>query len=205
MNRSIVGGDLDLRFAGIICGDCYRRGRRAFAGNLDPGCGRFVCRIRRDAFLAGDPGWQFGGHPRRSSGFAIGLWGGRRIETGSEIKERRRQNYARARFRRKMGRRGNLLFALANHAAGPWLNLTSGMTKYPWRRFFIWDVLGETLWVVLYVSLGKLFSGSVQALADVLGNLVWVLVGLIAAAFLLWWIVKSFREAGDQGLRKRAA
>jgi membrane-associated protein len=81
---------------------------------------------------------------------------------------------------------------------GPWINFTSGMTNYRWRRFFVWDVIGETLWVVLYVLLGKFFSGSVQALADVLGSLVWVLVGLIAAATLIWWIAKSF-QSGDEG------
>ena len=47
--------------------------------------------------------------------------------------------------------------------------------------FLIWDVLGETLWVVIYVLLGKFFSGRVQALLDILGNLSWVIVGLIVA------------------------
>src|ERR1700759_2244866 len=26
---------------------------------------------------------------------------------------------------------------------GPWLNLISGFTGYPWPRFFIWDLLGQ--------------------------------------------------------------
>ena len=36
----------------------------------------------------------------------------------------------------------------------------------------IWDVLGETLWVVLYVMLGHIFSDRVQYLAELLG-IIW--------------------------------
>lgn len=81
---------------------------------------------------------------------------------------------------------------------GPWINFTSGLTNYRWRHFLVWDVIGETLWVILYVLLGKFFSGSVQALADVLGSLVWVLVGLIAAAILVWWIVRSLGSGNER-------
>jgi len=76
---------------------------------------------------------------------------------------------------------------------GPWLNLTSGIANYPWGAFLIWDVLGETLWVVLYVLLGKFFSGRVQALLDILGNLSWVIVGFVAALILIWQLLRSLR------------
>jgi membrane protein DedA with SNARE-associated domain len=69
------------------------------------------------------------------------------------------------------------------------------MTGYPWTRFFVWDLLGEVLWVVLYVMLGMLFSGRVQALAEVLGNLAWVIVGLIAAMILGWKLLRYLQPA----------
>src|ERR1051326_7749348 len=89
---------------------------------------------------------------------------------------------------------------------GPWINLTSGMTGYSWRRFFAWDVLGEVLWVVLYVMLGKFFSGRVQALLDILGNLAWVIVGLIAATILGWQILRSTRatETVEEPIHERS-
>ena len=140
------------------------------------------------------------------AGYAIGLWGGERIANRIRRSKGGAEKIARAHaFAERWGAAGIFFSRWLITPLGPWLNLTSGMTKYPWRRFFIWDVVGETLWVVLYVSLGKFFSGSVQALADVLGNLVWVLVGLMAAAILLRWIVKSFRETDNQGLPKHAA
>jgi membrane-associated protein len=71
-------------------------------------------------------------------------------------------------------------------ALGPWVNVTSGIACYPWRRFLLWDALGQVLWVVLYVTLGYIFSGRVQAIVEILGNLTWVVVGLIVAIILGW-------------------
>jgi membrane protein DedA with SNARE-associated domain len=50
--------------------------------------------------------------------------------------------------------------------AGPWVNLMSGASKYPWLRFVLWDVVGEVLWVVLYVYLGRVVAGEVQAISS---------------------------------------
>ena len=76
---------------------------------------------------------------------------------------------------------------------GPWLNVTSGLTCYPWRRFIVWDVLGEVLWVMLYVMLGYKFSDRVQYLVEILGNLAWVILGVLIAIVLGWHVVKYFR------------
>ena len=77
---------------------------------------------------------------------------------------------------------------------GPWVNVTSGIAAYPWRRFLVWDVLGEVLWVVLYVILGYIFSDRVQAIAEILGNLAWVVAGLIVAIILGWKLVRYVRS-----------
>jgi membrane protein DedA with SNARE-associated domain len=139
-------------------------------------------------------------------GFVIGRWGGSRIETRLQRTKSGADKIARARtFAEKWGGTGIFLSRWLITPLGPWLNLTSGMTDYPWRRFFVWDALGETLWVVLYVLLGKFFSGSVQALVEVLGNLAWVLVGIVVAAILFWWIVRSLRDSQTRALQKRAA
>jgi membrane protein DedA with SNARE-associated domain len=73
------------------------------------------------------------------------------------------------------------------------------MAAYPWRRFVFWDVLGELLWVVLYVSIGYAFSSRVQAIAEILGNLTWVIVGLILTAILGWQIVRYLRAKEEAG------
>lgn len=85
-----------------------------------------------------------------------------------------------------MGGMGHLLQPLADRSARPWINVTSGLTEYPWARFLALDVAGEVLWLVIYVSLGRAFSDQVQTIASLLGNLTWVIVGLLAAALLGW-------------------
>ena len=139
-------------------------------------------------------------------GYLIGRWGGHRIENRLRRTKSGAAKFARAHaFAERWGAAGIFFSRWLITPLGPWLNLTSGMTDYAWRRFFLWDVLGETLWVVLYVMLGKIFSGSVQALADVLGNLAWVLVGIVVAAVLIWWLVKSLQNSESNTLRKRTA
>jgi membrane protein DedA with SNARE-associated domain len=139
-------------------------------------------------------------------GYVIGRWGGSRIETRLQRTKSGADKFVRARaFAERWGGTGIFLSRWLVTPLGPWLNLTSGMTDYPWRRFFVWDALGETLWVVLYVLLGKFFSGSVQALVEVLGNLAWVLVGIVLAAILFWWIVRSLQDSQRKDLQKRAA
>jgi membrane-associated protein len=77
---------------------------------------------------------------------------------------------------------------------GPWINLSSGVSRYSWRRFLIWDALGEILWVVIYVSLGRLFSDRVQELSQLLGNMAWVVIGITASVFLGWKTVSYLRR-----------
>jgi TRAP-type mannitol/chloroaromatic compound transport system permease small subunit len=43
--------------------------------------------------------------------------------------------------------------------------------------------------------LGKFFSDRVQALVEILGNLAWVIVGLIAAVILGWKLLRHLHPA----------
>lgn len=78
-------------------------------------------------------------------------------------------------------------------ALGPWLNFTSGISRYPWRSFIVWDAPGQVLWVVLYVMLGYVFSDRVQYIAEILGNLGWAILALIVAIILGHKLVRFAR------------
>ena len=100
-------------------------------------------------------------------GYAIGKWGGHHVVARMRRRKNGATKIAQAHaFAERWGAAGIFFSRWLVTPMGPWLNLTSGMTGYSWRRFFLWDVLGETLWVVLYVLLGKFFSGRVQAMLD---------------------------------------
>lgn len=151
-------------------------------------------------------------------GYAAGRFGGRGLLLKLTARFGGADVVARAEaFGRRWGGAGVFLSRWLFTPLGPWINLTSGAAQYPWLRFTVWDVAGEALWVVLYVSLGRLFSDRVQELADLLGNLVWVLLGALATVLLGWKVVGYFRApaaprphdaAGTQGRsrsRRRAA
>jgi len=127
-------------------------------------------------------------------GYAVARWGGRLLV---------------ARISRKMGWEASILKAEA-HAKrwgalgiflsrwlvtplGPWLNVTSGIAEYSWPRFILWDALGNILGVILFVTLGYFFSGQVQAMAEILGDLPWVILGFVVAVILGCKIVHYLR------------
>jgi membrane-associated protein len=72
------------------------------------------------------------------------------------------------------------------------------MVGATWRRFTLFAVLGELVWVGLYMALGFAFSRSIVAIADLTGDLAWFLVA--AAAALVFGLALR-RQAG----RRRAA
>ena len=122
-------------------------------------------------------------------GYAIGYWGGRPLAARLAGQDR----IARAEtFSRKWGGPGIFFSRWLVGPLGPWINLTSGLTAYSWPRFLALDIAGEALWVLIYVTLGRQFSDKVQAVADILGNLTWVVVGLAITGFLGW---KLFAKA----------
>ena len=128
-------------------------------------------------------------------GYWLGRWGGRRLVHRITDKVGGADMIKRAEaFAQHWGGAGIFFSRWLVGPLGPWINLSSGITEYPWPRFTLWDVLGEMLWVVLYVILGKTFSDRVQGLAELLGNLTWVIVGVIAAIILGWKLFQYFRD-----------
>ncbi len=75
--------------------------------------------------------------------------------------------------------------------------LLAGSLSMPWRRFFVFNLLGATVWVSVICSLGYLFGSRLQWLVHVLGRtgLVLLGVGLLAAA--AWWWFRRRRAGGS--------
>jgi membrane-associated protein len=127
-------------------------------------------------------------------GYGLSRWGGRRLvirisrRIGGETKIKKAEALS-----KKWGGSGIFFSRWLVTQLGPWLNVTSGIAGYPWRRFIFWDVLGEVLWVVLYVMLGYIFSDRVQYISEILGNLAWAILALIVAIILGWKLFRYFR------------
>jgi len=127
-------------------------------------------------------------------GYGLARWRGRRVVLAVARRFGDGGVLKAEEFTRRWGGTGIFLSRWLVTWLGPWLNVTSGMARYPWRRFLFWDVLGEVLWVALYVMLGRLFSDRVQELMDLLGNLGWLNLGLFFAAVLGWKTVQYLRS-----------
>lgn len=131
-------------------------------------------------------------------GYGLSRWGGRRLivritsRVGGEHKIKKAEALT-----QKWGGPGIFFSRWLITELGPWLNVTSGIAGYPWRHFIFWDVLGEVLWVVLYVMLGYLFSDRVQYISEILGNLAWAILAVIIAIILGWKLFRYFRPAAS--------
>ena len=136
-------------------------------------------------------------------GYAVGRWGGKPLLTrlsrmiGSAERIRELDKKAKS-----WGGAGVFFSRWLVTPLGPWINLASGIAEYSWLRFTLWDFLGESFGVGLYIWLGLVFSDSVQELGAILGNLTWAVAGALAAAFLGW---KLFSGRGANGSVKPPA
>jgi membrane protein DedA with SNARE-associated domain len=127
-------------------------------------------------------------------GYAVGRWGGARLLGGIERHDHGRLAQARA-LADRWGAVGIFLSRWLIGPLGPWVNLSSGLAAYSWGRFLLWDVVGEALWVGLYVTAGKVFSDQVAVIADLSSNLAWALVGVLLAAFFAWRLRHALHHA----------
>ena len=133
-------------------------------------------------------------------GYAIGRWGGAALVTrfGAMLGGPERIAQAEAHARR-WGGPGVFLTRWLVTPLGSLINFTSGIAEYPWIRFLVWDVLGETLGAALYIALGFVFSDRVLELDAVLGDFTWMILALLAAValgWMLWRYVRAKRVSG---------
>jgi membrane-associated protein len=127
-------------------------------------------------------------------GYAVGRWGGAALVSrfSGMLGGPERIAKAEAHARRWEGA-GIFLTRWLVTPLGSLINFTSGIAKYPWPRFLLWDVLGEALGAALYIVLGFIFSDRVLELDAALGDFTWMILALLAAAVLGWTLWRYFR------------
>lgn len=69
---------------------------------------------------------------------------------------------------------------------GPYINFICGATVFSWRRFTFWSVMGETVWVSVYITLGYVFGQSMDALAEISADLSGIFAAMAVLAVLIW-------------------
>ena len=87
-------------------------------------------------------------------------------------------------------------------------NLIAGGSRYAFRRFLAWDVLGRVTWLLIYGGLGYLFSSQWQAVTALLSTYGLWLGAAAGAGFLTVQIVRCLRRRrhlGEAGLSSTAS
>jgi membrane-associated protein len=133
-----------------------------------------------------------------NAGYAIGRWGSRRLmnRISHFIGGEKRLKTTEGWLNRREGA-GIFLTRWLLTPLAPFVNIICGVTRYSWPRFLLYDVLGEVLWVVLYVLLGRFFSDRVQEMSELLGDFVWMIVGLLFALAFGWMLWRNFRSSSS--------
>jgi membrane protein DedA with SNARE-associated domain len=75
------------------------------------------------------------------------------------------------------------------------VNLVAGNTGYPFRRFLVFDVAGEITWLLVYGTLGYLFSSQWEAISELVSNFSGVLVGVAALGGGVYVLLRIRRSA----------
>lgn len=133
------------------------------------------------------------------AGYFIGRYG------GSPLVDRMARAPARAAVIKKattlIEKRGGMGVFLSTWAVaplGPWVNFIAGATNLSWQRFAIWDVLGETVWVTVYVGLGYVFMDQVATVAEIMGDVIGLLVAALVAIGAAFWLRAVIRAHGKE-------
>jgi membrane-associated protein len=129
-------------------------------------------------------------------GYGMGRWGSQRVISRLSRWSGGADRLAEAeQLAKRWGGAGIFLTRWLMTPLGPVVNVTSGAARYPWPAFFCFDLIGEIIWVVGYVTLGRVFSDQVQNLSSALGDLSWVIVGLLTMIVLARLLFQQYRSA----------
>lgn len=141
------------------------------------------------AFVAGD-----------NASYWIGRRWGSRLITWLEQRLIRPRTVARSQmYFRRLGGWAIFFSRFLISALGGEINLLAGAEIYPYRRFLLYDLSGETLGALLPLSLGYIFGASWVAVGDILGSFSLFLLTLLIVLFLSYQALRLLR-----GIRRAA-
>lgn len=73
------------------------------------------------------------------------------------------------------------------------VNLIAGTGSFPFRRFLLYDLAGEIIWIFGYGGLGYLFGSQWEAVGTFLSNISGLLLGLLILGVGIWLGLRRLR------------
>jgi len=83
------------------------------------------------------------------------------------------------------------------------VNLIAGTSSFRFRRFFLFDLLGETIWIFGYGGLGYLFGTQWEVISDFLSNLSGLALGILFLVIGFWQGYRLIRKTNFQNILRR--
>lgn len=74
------------------------------------------------------------------------------------------------------------------------VNLIAGTSGFGLRRFFLFDLVGESVWIFGYGGLGYLFGTQWETISNVLSNISGLALGLVLLGFGLWLGIRRLKR-----------
>lgn len=128
-------------------------------------------------------------------GYALGRYGGRALT--QRISHRMNADALMVRAEETSAKWGGISVFLSRWlitAIGPYINLISGITQQRLTLFAPCVILGEVLWVLAYVYVGRLFSDKIGEVSDALGDFSGLLLAIAAVCILGYLLWKNLRQ-----------
>ena len=125
------------------------------------------------------------------AGYRLGAWGG-----PSLLERIGRRMPLIGKAREHLARRGDMAVFLSRwlfSEVGPFVNLAAGASGLPWARFTMWSVVGETIWVGLYIGVGRAATGSLEDASGLVLRIIGLLGAAVVAIGLGWWLLATIR------------
>jgi membrane protein DedA with SNARE-associated domain len=138
-----------------------------------------------------------------AAGDSLSYWIGR--AAGSRLNPRlsRQASWgqAEAQFRRRGGAAVFLTRFLLTPLALP-VNLIAGGSLYSFYRYVVWVILGEAVWVGLYMGLGWEFWDQWETISGLAADFGWALLGILAAGAGVILLLRWGRKKGPEPVQK---
>jgi membrane protein DedA with SNARE-associated domain len=74
------------------------------------------------------------------------------------------------------------------------VNLIAGTSGFGFRRFLIYDLIGETIWIFGYGGLGYLFGTQWEAVGELLSNVSGLALGLLILVAGIWLAMRWLKN-----------
>jgi membrane protein DedA with SNARE-associated domain len=73
------------------------------------------------------------------------------------------------------------------------VNLIAGTSGFPFKRFFLYDLFGESIWIFGYGGLGYLFGTQWETVSNILSNISGLTLGLVLLAIGAWLGIRHLK------------